>query len=127
MIRPFLNGDDCIAANALAVLDSLGEYDLLDEELVISLASSPIVSVRLRIVEILGLKLDVLRPELMMRVLLGVSTDIYPSVRNSAVRALVGLLKRDGLNLKCVYDRGVELLRDEDELVRLAAVKLVKD
>lgn len=131
-IRPFLNGDNHIAADALAVLDSLGEYSVLDEDVVISLASSSIVSVRSRIVEILVGNLSLLRPELMVRVLLGISTDLYPLLRKAAVDGLVELLKRDGdwadgAVAKCCYDCAVELLKDEEELVRSAAVRLVRN
>lgn len=131
-VRPFLNADDSIAADSLAVLDSLGEYSVLSEDVVISLASSSIVSVRLRIVNILLKNLSMLRGELTMRVFLGLSTDIYPLMRKEAVDGVVELLKRDenwvdGWIAKCCYDRAVELLRDDDELVRPAAVRLVSN
>lgn len=49
-VQPFLNANDDNTANLLAVLDSLEEYSVPSEDVVILCALSSIVSIRLRIV-----------------------------------------------------------------------------
>ncbi|KAG1354165.1 protein SIEL [Cocos nucifera] len=150
-LRPFLNGGKSLAADAIAVLACIAESSpegggeggvsllasVLDEDLVFSLASSPVSLVRSRILNLLVAStgraqssVSFLRPHLMLKVLLGHALDLYPLVRRAALDGIMAFCEvagcdLDGSIIDCCYDRAVELFRDEDELVRSAAVRVV--
>ncbi|XP_019705913.1 protein SIEL isoform X3 [Elaeis guineensis] len=150
-VRPFLNGGKSLAADAIAVVASIAESSpegggeggvsllasVLDEDLVLSLASSPVSLVRSRILNLLVSSIgraqssvSLLRPHLMLQVLLGLAVDLYPLVRRVALDGIMAFCEvagsdLDGSIIDCCYDRAVELFRDEDELVRSAAVRVV--
>lgn len=149
-VRPLLNGGKSLAADAIAVLASIVESSpeggeggvsllasVLDEDLVFSLASSPISLVRSRILDLLVSSIgraqssvSLLRPHLMPKVLLCLAVDLFPLVRRAALDGITVFCEfsgsdLDGSIIDCCYDRAVELFRDEDELVRSAAVRLV--
>ncbi|XP_008793958.4 protein SIEL isoform X2 [Phoenix dactylifera] len=150
-VRPFLKGGKCLAADAVAVLASIAESSpegggeggvsllasVLDEHLLLSLASSPISLVRSRILDLLVSSIgraqssvSLLRPHLMLKILLGLAVDLYPLVRRAALDGIMAFCEVAGSDIDssiidCCYDCAVELFRDEDELVRSAAVRLV--
>ncbi|XP_072976272.1 protein SIEL isoform X2 [Typha angustifolia] len=144
-VRPFLDGRDHLAADAVAALASIAGSSaedgfslvesVFDENLVISLATSPIFAVRSRILDLLVYSIGraktsaILGHKSLLQVFLGIAIDLYPSVRRSALDGLVALCKEAGVDVnslavECCYDRAVEALKDEDELVRSAAVRL---
>ncbi|XP_072997990.1 protein SIEL isoform X1 [Typha latifolia] len=144
-VRPFLDGRDHLAADAVAALASIAGSSaeegfslvesIFDENLVISLATSPIFAVRSRILGLLVYSIGraktsaILGHKSLLQVFLGIAIDLYPSVRRSALDGLVALCKEAGVDVnslavECCYDRAVEALKDEDELVRSAAVRL---
>ncbi|CAN1134325.1 Protein SIEL [Linum perenne] len=120
------------SSEILATLVSLSDKDgsliiELDDQLFLSLCFVPSVSVRLRLLrnaERFGVRASVL-----FTVFLGFTKDPYPYVRKAAVDGLAGLCRYDdfediGLIEGC-YNRAVELLRDAEDCVRSAAVRVV--
>ncbi|KAJ0979408.1 hypothetical protein J5N97_014882 [Dioscorea zingiberensis] len=146
LLRFFLASGEHIAADALVVLVSIAKNGggggvavvgtVLDEKLVLSLASTRFVSVRERLLSLLALGVDgtrvysLFRPGVVIQLLLGLAEDLYPSIRRAAIDGLTvlcndGVLSDDVTTLECCYNRGAALLEDEDELVRVASIQLV--
>ncbi|PKA58477.1 hypothetical protein AXF42_Ash008764 [Apostasia shenzhenica] len=136
LLRPILHGGDHLQADAFAALTSVEGF-ALDEELALSLASSPVVAVRLMLVKSLVSFLDgdkmravVLEPHVMIRVLLGLADDLYPFIRLTAVDGLASWCRNKDSYVsfpmvECFYDCATSLLHDADELTRLSAIRLV--
>lgn len=110
---------------------------VLDGDLVLSLVRSSSVAVRSRILDLLVSSIYksrgsvILGHNCLFRVFLALTVDLYPSLRIAAINGLIALCKEigadaDSLIVRCCYNRAVELLKDEDELVRSAAVRLVR-
>lgn len=124
-----MNGGAKIAVYALALVDSLDDFSVLSEDAVVSMAESEFVSVREKVVYVLGKNLNVLKLEVNLRIFLGLFSDMYAGVRMKAILGVVELFKRDSelinwSTVKFVYEFVVECLRDKDMDVRLAAVEL---
>lgn len=110
---------------------------VLDENLVLSLASSRVYRVRSRILNLLVFIVgrwkcssNNLTDEVMVRVLLGFIGDIYPVLRREAIDGLFEFLTVAGAGVdfcvaECCLEHAVGLMRDDDELVRSAAVRMV--
>lgn len=150
-VRPFLDGGHSLTADAIAALASVAEADnggggegfslvasALDGVRILSLASSPIVAVRSQVLDLLvrsverGRFWDSFGHHTTIQVFLGLAMDLYPLVRKRAVDGIIALLREaaggvDRLIVECCYDRAVMLLKDEEKLVRLTAVKLVRN
>lgn len=124
-----------VAVEALDVLASVAErdgalvpaMDELDDGLFAALCFSASASVRpwlLRNAERLRV-----RPYLLFTLFLGFTKDPYPYVRKVALEGLVGLSKSGVIDDQCMisgcYSRAIELLRDMEDCVRLAAVRAV--
>ncbi|KAJ3682776.1 hypothetical protein LUZ60_013003 [Juncus effusus] len=148
-IKSSINGHDRASAAAIQALSfivgsSTNEEGLsvvssvLSEDLVLSLARCRKYAVRSRVLDLLvGIvrKLKkggcrVLRDEFMIRVFVGFTGDIYPILRRNGVEGLCEVLSVAGNGVAfCVVEkccqRFVGLLKDDDELVRSSAVKLV--
>ncbi|XP_020108829.1 protein SIEL isoform X2 [Ananas comosus] len=144
-VRSFLDGPDRLAADALAALAAIARSSsmgfsfvasVLDGDLVLSLVRSSSVAVRSRILDLLVSSIYksrgsvILGHNCLFRVFLALTVDLYPSLRIAAINGLIALCKEigadaDSLIVRCCYNRAVELLKDEDELVRSAAVRLV--
>ncbi|XP_021769635.1 LOW QUALITY PROTEIN: protein SIEL-like [Chenopodium quinoa] len=116
------------AAASLSLLVSLSAAYSLDDSLVISLCFRPCVSVRVWVLNNV-MKLSV-PPNLLLPVMLGFTKDPYPCVRKSALEGLVGVcdsgvvVEDYGIVEGC-YFRAVELLLDQHDYVRLAALRAV--
>ncbi|CAL9191146.1 protein SIEL-like [Musa acuminata AAA Group] len=150
-VRPFLDGGHSLTADAVAALASVAEADnggggegyslvasALDGVRILSLASSPIVAVRSQVLDLLvrsverGRFWDSFGHHTTIQVFLGLAMDLYPLVRKRAVDGIIALLREaaggvDCLIVECCYDRAVVLLKDEEKLVRLTAVKLISE
>ncbi|KAJ8476741.1 hypothetical protein OPV22_020468 [Ensete ventricosum] len=150
-VRPFLDGGHSLTADAVAALSSVAEADngsggegfslvasALDGDRILSLASSPIVAVRSQVLDLLvrsmerGRFWDSFGHHTTIQVFLGLAMDLYPLVRKRAVDGIIAVLRAaagdvDRLIVECCYDRAVVLLKDEEKLVRLAAVKLISE
>ncbi|XP_021638150.2 protein SIEL isoform X2 [Hevea brasiliensis] len=123
-----------LAAESLAALSSISKCNPtlpieLDDRLFVSLCFGASVSARLwllRNAEKFGIRLNVL-----FTVFLGFTKDPYPYVRKEALDGLVGLCKfgvfEDRSVIEGCYYRGVELLKDAEDCVRCAAVRVVKE
>ncbi|KAK3227409.1 hypothetical protein Dsin_007271 [Dipteronia sinensis] len=123
-----------LSADCLAALVSVSEHDpelvfKVDDRLFTSLCFAPSVSVRswlLRNAERFGVGTRIL-----FTVLLGFTKDPYPYVRRVALDGLSGLCKsgvfEDVDVIKGCYCRAVELLRDAEDCVRCAAVRVVSE
>lgn len=110
---------------------------VLDENLVLSLACSGVYRVRSRILNLLVFivgrwkcSVNNLTEEVMVRVLLGFIGDIYPVLRREAIDGLFEFLTVAGAGVdfyvaECCLEHAVGLMRDDDELVRSAAVRMV--
>ncbi|WOL01941.1 protein SIEL isoform X3 [Canna indica] len=155
-VRPFLDTGDSLAADAVAALafvveaegadadDEVGDggglslvASALDGNHVLSLASSPFVAVRSRIIDLLvrsvekGGRRNIFGHHLVIQAFVGLAMDIYPLIRRTAVYGMIALLREagggiDSMVVECFYGRAVVLLKDEEEAVRLASVKLVR-
>lgn len=71
-----------------------------------------------------------IRPNLLLTVMLGFTKDPFPCVREAALSGLVGvccsgIAVEDYDIVEGCYFRGVELLTDQHDYVRLAAVRVV--
>lgn len=67
-------------------------------------------------------------PEVQVRALVSMAGGLYPLARAEALRGLAAVLEKvdaGGGVVECCYGCAVELLRDEDEGVRLASVRLI--
>ncbi|XP_044981968.1 protein SIEL [Hordeum vulgare subsp. vulgare] len=67
-------------------------------------------------------------PEMEVRALVSMASGLYPLARAEALSGLASVLKKvnaSGGVVECCYGSAVKLLRDEDEGIRLAAVRLV--
>ncbi|WVZ56513.1 hypothetical protein U9M48_007030 [Paspalum notatum var. saurae] len=71
-------------------------------------------------------------PELDVRALVSLTTGIYPLARAEALRGLAEVVEKADAScsvgsgiVECSYESAVELMRDDDEGVRLAVVRLV--
>ncbi|KAM3229335.1 hypothetical protein ACQJBY_060293 [Aegilops geniculata] len=67
-------------------------------------------------------------PEMEIRALVSMASGLYPLARAEALSGLTAVLKKvnaGGGVVECCYVRAEKLLRDEDEGIRLAAVRLV--
>ncbi|URE08821.1 integrator complex subunit 4 [Musa troglodytarum] len=150
-VRPFLDGGHSLTADAVASLASVVEADnggggegfslvasALDGDRILSLASSPIVAVRSQVLDLLvrsverGRFWDSFGHHTTIQVFLGLAMDLYPLVRKRACDGIIALLREaaggvDRLIVECCYDRAVVLLKDEEKLVRLTAVKLISE
>lgn len=124
-----------LAVEALDLLASIAEHDRalapamdeLDDGFFASLCFSPSASLRpwlLRNAERLHV-----RPYLLFTVFLGFTKDPFPYVRKVALDGLVSLSKsgviEDREMIRGCYFRAVELLRDMEDCVRSAAVRVV--
>lgn len=134
LLRPLLDGDEKLGAEALSALASVDGF-LLDEGLVLSLASSPLVSVRSKLVKLLVSSLDgnkrsivAMKPHVMSQVLLGLADDLYPLIRAKALDGLASVCRTiDSVpTVKCFYDCAASFLRNDDDLIRLSAIRLVR-
>ncbi|KAG0452434.1 hypothetical protein HPP92_025098 [Vanilla planifolia] len=134
-LLPLLD-DKNLSADALSALASVEGF-LLDEHLLLSLASSPQISVRSRLVKLLVRSLDgdkrsvvVIQPHVMIRVLLGLAEDVYPLIRANAMDGLASICRKDDLGFnfqmaRCFYDCASSVLRHDDELIRISAIRSV--
>ncbi|XP_031284736.1 protein SIEL-like [Pistacia vera] len=136
-LSPFIfdslrSDDSLLSADSLAALASISDHNPnlalhIDDHFFVSLCFAPCVSVRLwllRNAERFGV-----RSHLLFTVFLGFTKDPYPYVRRAALDGLLGLCKSGVLEdldvIKACYCRAVELLRDMEDCVRLAAVRVV--
>ena len=68
-------------------------------------------------------------PEVEVRALVSMASALYPLARAEGLRGLAAVLEKVNVGsgvADCCYGCAVELLRDEDEGIRLAAVRLVR-
>ncbi|KAJ0088067.1 hypothetical protein Patl1_31451 [Pistacia atlantica] len=124
--------DSLLSADSLASLASISDHNPnlalhIDDHFFVSLCFALCVSVRLwllRNAERFGV-----RSHLLFTVFLGFTQDPFPYVRRAALDGLLGLCKSRVLEdldvIKACYCRAVELLRDMEDCVRLAAVRVV--
>ncbi|PKU70633.1 protein SIEL isoform X1 [Dendrobium catenatum] len=136
VLRPLLVGEEKLVADALSALASVDGF-LLEEGLVLSLASSPHVSVRSMLVKLLVSSLDwdkrsivVMKPHFMIRVLLGLAEDLYPLIRAKAVDSLALVCRINESvvgfqTVKCFNDCATSFLHNDEELIRLSAIRLI--
>ncbi|CAN0927885.1 Protein SIEL [Linum grandiflorum] len=99
----------------------------IDDQLFVSLCFVPSVSVRLKLLrnaERFGVRASVL-----FTVFLGFTKDPYPYVRKAALDGLANLSRYDDFDdiglIEGCYSRAVELMRDAEDCVRSAAVRVV--
>lgn len=101
-----------------------------------SLASSGVYKIRSRILQLLlfigrwKCSSRSLTDEVIFRVFLGFTGDIYPILRRDAIDGLFEFLTVAGAGVDigvadCCLDRALGLMGDDDELVRSAAVRMV--
>ncbi|KQK22259.1 protein SIEL isoform X3 [Brachypodium distachyon] len=67
-------------------------------------------------------------PEVEVRALVSMAGGLYPLARAEALRGLAAVVEKVGTSggaVECCYGCAVELLRDEDQSIRLAAVRLI--
>ncbi|KNA22408.1 hypothetical protein SOVF_034270 isoform B [Spinacia oleracea] len=119
-----------LAAAALSLLISISAVDSLDEGLLISLCFRPCISVRVWFLNN-ALKFPI-RPNLLLPVMLGFTQDPYPCVRKAALEGLVsvcdsGIVVEDSAIVEGCYARGIKLLLDQHDYVRLAALRVVSE
>ncbi|KMZ64311.1 hypothetical protein ZOSMA_376G00190, partial [Zostera marina] len=113
---------------------------VLDEDLILSLASNPVFIVRSRILELLLINMNddsngllLLKPRVLFGLFFGLSSDLYPSGRISSMNGLVTLCKRDDKDMAKlmitteVYEKTIMLLKDEDVMVRVASIRLLSE
>lgn len=102
---------------------------VLDDERFVSLCFGPSISGRVWMLRNAGLGFNV-RPALLFTVLLGFTNDPYPNVRAASLEGLVRLSECGEFNdvsmINGCYQRGVQLLNDMEDDVRLAAVRVVR-
>ncbi|GAB4834045.1 hypothetical protein Ancab_032298 [Ancistrocladus abbreviatus] len=127
-----------LAVEALSVLLSLADtspslrsaVDSLDDGLILSLCFRPCSSARLWLLSN-ATRLPI-RPHLLVMVLLGCTKDSFPYVRRAALVGLAdafksGIVVEDSGVMECCYYRGIELLNDMEDCVRVAAVRVVSE
>ncbi|KAH9718515.1 protein SIEL [Citrus sinensis] len=111
------------AAAALAVISD----HTVDDRFFVSLCFASSVSVRLWLLR--NAERFNVRPHLLFTVCLGLTKDPYPYVREAALNGLVCLLKHvvfeDVDLIQGCCCRAVELLRDHEDCVRCAAVRVL--
>lgn len=120
-----------IAAAALSLLLSIPafDFDSFDDAVLVSVCFRPCVPVRVWFLNnAVGLKI---RPNLLVTVFLGFTKDPYPNVRQAAVIGLTrvsesGVVVEDSDVVEACYFSAVELLRDQEDYVRKAAVRAVR-
>ncbi|WCJ27975.1 ARM repeat superfamily protein [Euphorbia peplus] len=107
--------------------DSIAE---LDDGAFVSMCFGSSVSQRLRLLRN-AQGLGVRRPYVLLTVFLGFSKDPYPFVRKEALDGLVGLCQygvfQDRSLIEGCYFRGVELLKDGEDCIREAAVRVISE
>ncbi|OIV98566.1 hypothetical protein TanjilG_12152 [Lupinus angustifolius] len=100
----------------------------LDDSLFVSLCFGPNVSARIWMLRNAGLRFQV-RPALLLGVCLGLTKDPYPYVREASLEGIHSLCEcgvfEDVSLVEACYGRGVELLSDMHDCVRLSAVRVV--
>ncbi|XP_058091142.1 protein SIEL isoform X2 [Magnolia sinica] len=111
---------------------SRSSLSTMEGSVIISLLSSPIAAVRLRVLNLMAQILNVDSDTNYARAFLGFLKDPYPLVRRAALDGLVGFAKLNGAGMcslmtEGMYDRTVKLLLDLDEIVRLGAIRLVSE
>lgn len=146
-VRPLLSSGKRPAAEALAVLVSAAQSggegssivrSVMREDIILSLASSRAVAVRSQLLRLLALEAHHVREMssadgrlvAVLRVFLGLTADLHPSVRSAALEGLLVFCKNAvawmevSVMQRC-YDVGVELLHDVDVFVKMSAIRLV--
>ncbi|KAJ4764135.1 Integrator complex subunit 4 [Rhynchospora pubera] len=147
-VRSLINGQDRTSSAVLSALLSIATSchnedgssiltSILDEDLVLSLASSGVYKIRSRILRLLVFVVGrwkcsgkFLTDEVMVRVFLRFTGDIYPVLRRDAIDGLCEFLTvaRDGVDFcvpECCLEHAIGLIGDDDEFVRVAAVRMV--
>ncbi|KAF1897953.1 hypothetical protein Lal_00032715 [Lupinus albus] len=115
---------------SLHALTSILDEELvsLDDSLFVSLCFGPNVSARIWMLRNTGLRFQV-RPALLLGVCLGFTKDPYPYLREASLEGIHALCERgvfeDVSLVEVCYGRGVELLSDMHDCVRLSAVRVV--
>ncbi|KAL9239279.1 hypothetical protein vseg_013617 [Gypsophila vaccaria] len=120
-----------LAAAALSLLLSLPSFDFssVDDDVLVSICFGPCVAVRVWFIRN-SLRFGI-RCSLLVTVLLGFTNDPYPNVREAALVALArvcesGVVVVDDADVvEACYFRAVELILDQDDDVRKAAVRAV--
>ncbi|KAJ0089195.1 hypothetical protein Patl1_31443 [Pistacia atlantica] len=124
--------DSLLSADSHAALSSISNHNPnlalhIDDHFFVSLCFAPCVSVRLWL--LINAERFGVRSHLLFTVFLGFTKDPYPYLRRAALDGLLGLCKSGVLEdldvIKACYCRAVELLRDMEDCVRLAAVRVV--
>lgn len=129
--------DDFVTTQIISSLNYIynqtGVFSELDGAQALSLLCTNKVSLRTRLLNLLGLtsmsknEENNEHGELVFKVFEAFTKDPYPSVRQAALEGLISLhLKGFHLTKGC-YRRAVALFQDKDELVRLSAIKLVSE
>lgn len=120
---------DRLAADAISAIITVSDSPLseIDRDVLLSLLSSPIATVRLRVLNLL--RSDAVAAGDGLRVFLRFLKDPCPLVKRAALDGFVDFARRndDGdleLTERC-YDRAVDLLFDTDEVVRIGAIEAV--
>ncbi|XP_073149060.1 protein SIEL [Henckelia pumila] len=107
--------------------NTIGTDPFCDESLFLSLCFWPCVKTRRWVAQNVGAFR--VRPSVLLTVLLGITKDPYPCVREAALDGLVMLSKRIAVHDKslteCCYFRATELLFDAEKSVRCSAVRAV--
>ncbi|KAJ3699450.1 hypothetical protein LUZ61_003155 [Rhynchospora tenuis] len=147
-IRSLITGQDRTSSAVLSALLSIARSchneegssilaSILDEDLVLSLASSGVYKIRSRILRLLVFIVErwkcsgkVLTDEVLVRVFLRFTGDIYPILRRDAIDGLCDFLTvaGDGVDFcvaECCLVRAIGLIEDDDEVVRCAAVRMI--
>ncbi|XP_073289207.1 protein SIEL [Primulina huaijiensis] len=108
--------------------NTIGSVPFYDESLFLSLCFWPCVKTRRWVAKNVGAFLCV-RPSVLLTVLLGITKDPYPCVREAALDGLVSLSNCVAVDDKslseCCYFRATELLFDAQKSVRCSAVRAV--
>ena len=125
----FTESPSRLTAEYLDALASISSKPLeLDDELFASLCFGPSVPARLWLLRNAGSRVRV-RPALLFAVLLGFTKDPYPYVREASLEGLVrlgeGAVFEEVGMVKGCYERGVQLLSDMEDSVRVSAVRVV--
>ncbi|KAH9669906.1 protein SIEL [Citrus sinensis] len=124
----FSSSSPRLAAAAAAALAVISDHTV-DDRFFVSLCFASSVSVRLWLLR--NAERFNVRPHLLFTVCLGLTKDPYPYVREAALNGLVCLLKHvvfeDVDLIQGCCCRAVELLRDHEDCVRCAAVRVVSE
>lgn len=129
--------DDSVTTQIISSLNYIynqtGVFSELDGALALSLLCTNKVSLRTRLLNLLGLSSKSKngenneRGELVFKAFEAFTKDPYPSVRQAALKGLISLHGKGFYLTKGCYRRAVALFQDKDELVRLSAIKLVSE